>query len=256
MFIRHERSLKEFYETYPIVSILVMIHLSLWLLINFLQLPFAIDLYHWGKGLNYAISQHGEYWRFITPIFLHGSFMHALFNSFALVLFGPALEQMLGKTKFIIGYLLAGIIGNVGTYLVDPTSYTVHIGASGAIYGLFGLYIFMVLFRRSLIDSGNAQIVVIIFFIGLVMTFIRPGINIYAHIFGFIGGFALGPIILNNVRPFSIYRHPQPYHASDSSIRFNPNRWRKRRVLQQFKKHIWWILLIILALIGLISRLM
>src|SRR5690625_6453763 len=133
--------------------------------------------------------------------------MHTIFNSFALVLFGPALEQMLGKFKFVIAYLVTGIIGNVGTYLVDPMSTIVHIGASGAIYGIFGMYIFMVFFRKHLIDSGNAQIVTTIFVIGLVMTFIRPGINIFAHVFGFIGGIALGPLILNNVQPFSIYRN-------------------------------------------------
>lgn len=255
MFIRNERSLKEFMHSYPIVSTLVIIHLSLWLLINFLQIPLAVELYQWGAGHNYSISQNGEYWRLITPIFLHGDLMHALFNSFALVLFGPALEQMLGKYKFILAYLIAGIVGNVGTYIVNPTSFTVHIGASGAIYGLFGIYIFMVLFRKSLIDSGNAQIVVVIFVIGLVMTFIRPGINIYAHVFGFIGGFALGPIILNNARSFSVYRNPQPYHTGDSSIHFKPNRWKKRRFTQKVKKNIWWMILIILVILGLFSRL-
>lgn len=257
MFVRYERSIKEFYEAYPVVTILVAINLILWLLINFLRIPFAVELYHWGAGHNYSISQYGEYWRFFTPIFLHAGLMHALFNSFALVLFGPALELMLGKVKFLIGYLVAGIIGNIGTYLIDPMSHTVHIGASGAIYGLFGLYIFMVVFRKSLIDSVNAQIVVTIFLIGLVLTFIRPGINIYAHLFGFIGGFALGPIILNRVRPYGMYHYIRSSDPNDSSIRFNPNRWKKRRLFRRLsKKQIGWTLLIILVLIGIVRRFM
>src|SRR5690625_6349013 len=112
---------------------------------------------------------------------------------------------MLGRYKFVIAYLVAGIIGNVGTYLVNPLSYIPHIGASGAVYGLFGIYIFMVLFRKQLIDSGSTQIILTIFFIGLVMTFFRLGINIYSHIFFFIGGFDVSSIVLLTLFLFSLF---------------------------------------------------
>src|SRR5699024_9275451 len=82
----------------------------------------------WGMGVNFYISQ-GEYWRLITSIFLHAGLMHVLFNSFALVLFGPALEQMLGKLKFIATFLGAGLIGNLATFLLGPALYS-HVGAS------------------------------------------------------------------------------------------------------------------------------
>lgn len=202
MFVRTERSIKEFMQLYPIISTIIIINFALFIIIDLLPLPFGDMLFQWGAGHNESISLYGEYWRILTPIFLHGGFMHTLFNSFALVLFGPALEIMLGKAMFTLAYLLTGIIGNIGTYLMEPMSPIPHIGASGAIYGLFGLYIFMVFFRKELIDPGSAQIIKTIFVLGLIMTFIRPGINIYAHIFGFIGGFALGPIILRNARSF------------------------------------------------------
>lgn len=205
MFVRTEKSIKEFMRYYPIVSALVIIHLVLWLISDFISLPFGTLIEDWGKGVNYLIGQ-GEYWRLLTSIFLHVGLMHAIFNSFALVLFGPALEQMLGKYKFIFAYLVAGLAGNVATYYLGPTLYA-YVGASGAIYGLFGIYIFMVAFRKHLIDQANSQIVMIIFIVGLVMTFIQPGINMYAHIFGFIGGIALGPIVLINAQPFSLRRN-------------------------------------------------
>jgi membrane associated rhomboid family serine protease len=238
---------------YPVVSWLVIIHFVLWLIIDFLKLPFGIALFQWGAGLNIAIY-HGEYWRLVTSIFLHGGLMHALFNSFSLVLFGPALEQMLGRFKFIIAYIGTGIAGNLATYLIDPTAYYMHIGASGAIYGLFGIYIFMVLFRKHLIDPSSAQIVVVISIIGGVMTFIRPGINIYAHVFGFLGGLALASIVLHHVRPFSPW-HVRRVRDNDDTIQFNPDRWQRRRVPKHIKMRIFWILLGILVVLGLIGRL-
>lgn len=256
LFIRTERSFKDFIYFYPIVSTLIAINILLWFIVHFLPFDFGRSLFFWGAGHNFSVSQFGEYWRMFTPIFLHGDFMHTLFNSFALVLFGPALEQMLGKFKFITAYLVTGIIGNIGTYVVDPMSMTFHIGASGAIYGIFGMYIYMVFFRKHLIDSGNAQVVTTIFFIGLVMTFIRPGINIFAHIFGFIGGMAIGPLILNNVQPFSIYRNRRRTSTHSSGVQFDPNRWNKKRrfsIPPKIRKNIMWIIiggLVILGLLG------
>lgn len=254
MFIRSERSVKDFIHFYPIVSILIVVNILLWFIVH--VLPFK-HLFFLGAGHNFSIHEYGEYWRIITPIFLHGDLMHTLFNSFALVLFGPALEQMLGRFKFIIAYLVTGIIGNIGTYLVNPTSMTFHIGASGAIYGIFGLYIFIVLFRKHLIDAGNAQIITTIFFIGLVMTFIRPGINIFAHIFGFIGGMAIGPLILNNVLPFSIYRNRRRASTTSSGVQFDPNRWNTKRRFRlpiKVRKNIIWIILGGLVILGLLGR--
>ncbi|WP_174615745.1 rhomboid family intramembrane serine protease [Virgibacillus ihumii] len=252
MFIRTERSIKEFKQFYPIVSTLVIIHLVLWLICDFLQLPFAVQLESWGSGNNYYIYQ-GQYWRLITPIFLHAGLTHALFNSFALVLFGPALEQMLGKYKFILAYFTAGIAGNIATFLLGPPIY-ISVGASGAIYGLFGIYMFMVAFRKHLIDQNNSQIIVVIFVIGAVMTFIQPGVNVYAHVFGFIGGFAIAPLVLTNTRPFSPWRNKR--YKNNDGIQFDPNRWKKRRIPKSVYKYAFWTFLAILVLFGLLGRIL
>lgn len=255
MFIRTERSVKEFLYAYPVVSILVIINVVLWLITGPLNLEIGNTILLWGIGQNYSIYTYGEYWRFITPIFLHANLMHALFNSFSLVLFGPALEQMIGKNKFIVGYLLAGIAGNIGTYLVDPISTTFHVGASGAIYGLFGIYIFMVFFRKHLIDQGNAQIVITIFVIGIIMTFINPAINKSAHVFGFIGGFAMGPPLLIGAQPFSIYRNRRPRTQSRRTRTVNPHHQRRRLISRQTKINTMWIIIGILVILGIFGRL-
>ncbi len=255
MFIRNERSIKEFMKLYPIVSTLIIIHLVLWVIIDFLQLSIGMDIYYFGVGNNFSVSL-GEYWRLVTPIFLHGDLTHVLFNSFALVLFGPALEQMLGKGKFIFAYLGAGIIGNIGTYFLEPLEYT-HLGASGAIYGLFGIYIFMVLFRKHLIDQNSSQMVMTIFIIGVLMSFVGGNINIVAHLTGFAGGFILAPLVLHRVEPYNPWQaaYKRSYSDNHGEIQFDPNRWNKKRIFPKKLKDNWLLIIIgILALIGLFSR--
>ncbi|TGB01833.1 rhomboid family intramembrane serine protease [Halobacillus salinus] len=254
MFLRNE-SFKEFLRFYPIVSGLVALHLVLWFLTDFLQLGFAIGLERWGIGLN-ALVLNGEYWRLVTPIFLHNGLGHAFFNSFSLILFGPALEQMLGKVKFSMMYLFAGIIGNLGTFLINPDSFQPHLGASGAIFGIFGVYVFMVMNRKDLIDAANSQIIMVIFILGFVMSF-RPGINIYAHLFGLIGGFAIAPVVLRNARSFSLWQVRAKYARSydDHEVRFDPNRWQKRRRFGGVNgKNILWGVIIFLVVLSLFGR--
>lgn len=254
MFIRNERSIKEFIKLYPVVSTLVIIHLALWLIIDFFKLGIGWEIYTFGVGYNLLVAL-GEYWRLVTPIFLHGDLTHALFNSFALVIFGPALERMIGKVRFILFYLGAGIAGNIATFFLEPLQY-VHLGASGAVYGLFGAYIFMVFFRKHLIDYGSSQMVTTIVIIGVLMSFIGTRINIIAHLGGFAGGFILAPLVLKGIRPFSPWQaYQRSYPDNDGEIQFNPNRWnKKRRIPNTIRKNWLWIVIGIFALLGLLSR--
>ena len=68
-------------------------------------------------GHNGAIA-NGEWWRFFTPMFLHAGIMHILFNMFCLFVFGPELEKIIGKMRFLTLYLLSGIFANVATYFL------------------------------------------------------------------------------------------------------------------------------------------
>ncbi|OEH93063.1 rhomboid family intramembrane serine protease [Bacillus solimangrovi] len=240
MFVRNE-DFRSFLRLYPIVSIITGVNLFLWIFTTFLP-GGSIFLQHF-IGYNAAISQ-GEIWRLVTPIFLHGSFTHVLFNSFSLVLFGPALERMIGKGKFITAYLVAGTAANIATFFIS-SPFLFHLGASGAIYGLFGIYLYMVLYRKDLIDANNAQLIITILVIGLILTFLRPNINITGHIFGFISGAAIAPLILGKKRSFSYYDHDE--------ISFDPNRWKKRK-LQLNGKTIIWGIFIVLIILGLVNR--
>ncbi|MBU8908770.1 rhomboid family intramembrane serine protease [Desertibacillus haloalkaliphilus] len=248
MFIRNE-SFYTFRRNYPVITILVAIHLILFVWMNFL--PFGSLVRNLGIGFNPLIAQ-GEYWRLVTPIFMHITLSHVLFNSFSLVLFGPALERMLGKFRFILIYITTGVIANIATFYIGGLNYPPHLGASGAIFGLFGIYVYMVLNRQDLIDQANSQVVMTILIIGLVMTFVNTNINIFAHLFGLIAGAALAPIILRKARPFYQYRHV----FDDNEVSFDPNRWRKRRVNKQVVQKIIWISFAVLVLVGLLVRFM
>lgn len=195
MFVRTE-SFKQFLHYYPVVSFIVFIHIVLYLLTTLPIFPNSLIMEAL-VGVNLYVAQ-GDYWRLVTPIFVHSGLAHTLFNSFSLVLFGPSLEQLLGRFRFILFYLATGVLANIATFFLMPLTY-VHVGSSGAIFGLFGIYIAMVLFRKDLISRQNSQIILTIIAIGLIMTFVQPNINVTAHLFGGISGFIFGYFILKKI---------------------------------------------------------
>jgi rhomboid protease GluP len=192
MFTRTE-SLKEFLRFYPIVSIIIVVQLLLFIIgyIPFIPKYWIFEVF---SGVNLYVAE-GEIWRLLTPIFLHSGFAHLLFNSFSLVLFGPALERIVGKGQFLTIYLLSGIGANVATYLIQPLTY-VHVGSSGAIFGLFGFYLAIISFRKSMLSRENSQLIKTIAILSIIMTFLQPNINVTAHIFGLVSGYLLGAVLL------------------------------------------------------------
>ncbi|HSI67968.1 MAG TPA: rhomboid family intramembrane serine protease [Planococcus sp. (in: firmicutes)] len=186
MFIRRE-SFSEYLKFYPVVSTLIAINLLVHILT---WIPVLGDyLYYYGMGSNLLIEA-GEWWRFATPVFLHAGLMHLLFNMGALFLFGPELEKLAGKVRFITIYAMAGLFASAATYFLQPLNY-LHVGASGAIFGIFGAYGALLYHgRRSMPELK--QIILPIIIIAVVMTFLTPNVNATAHIGGLITGFLIG----------------------------------------------------------------
>lgn len=186
MFLRTE-SFSQYLRMYPIVSTLLIINIVIYILMS---LPVIGDLiFRFGVGYNAAIAA-GEWWRFITPMFLHGGLMHLLFNMFSLFLFGPELEKLIGKVRFLTVYGLAGLFGTVATYFLEPLDY-LHVGASGAIFGILGAFGALLYYGRRALPQLR-QIILPIIVISIVMTFLTPNINATAHIAGMITGFLIG----------------------------------------------------------------
>ncbi|MCD7036705.1 rhomboid family intramembrane serine protease [Metabacillus sp. GX 13764] len=192
LFTRTE-SFRVYLSRYPAVSALCFIHLVLFLLLLVPAQPLMF-LFASLDGYNLGIAE-GEWWRLITPIFLHANFSHLFFNTVSLIIFAPPLEVSLKKGKFLLLYVLCGVTANAATFFIEPLEYS-HIGASGAIFGLFGVFLYMAFFRKEAISKANSQLVIIILAVGFLTSFLYSQINIAAHVFGFLAGMALAPLFL------------------------------------------------------------
>ena len=124
----------------------------------------------------------GEYYRLLTAAFLHGGVFHLLMNMLALAQLGPVLEAALGRVRFVGLYVLSALGGSVLSYLLsDPRQ--LGVGASGAIFGLFGAYYVVV--RRM---GGETGSIVALLAINLVINFSVPIIDWRAHLGGLVTG--------------------------------------------------------------------
>ncbi len=160
-------------------------------------------LVRFGSGLNLLTIAHGEWWRIVTPIFLHGGLLHFGFNCYALLQLGPLVEEEYGTERFAVVYVVSGIFGNVFSQYVRPVLADfvpwlgpgVHtVGASGAICGLIGLMLASGAKRGGgvgrRIRSGMTQ-----YALYLLIFSLLPGIDLLCHVGGFVGGLLLGLVV-------------------------------------------------------------
>lgn len=160
-----------------------------------------LTLIAFGAKLNLLI-EHGQWFRFVTPIFIHIGLLHIVSNSYALWIIGPLVERLYGSARFLMIYLLSGVAGVAGGYLWVHLQYKTDVpsaGASGAIFGLFGLLaVFGFKYRRELPPNFRKAIgssIVPVILINLFIGFSVPFIDNAAHIGGLIGGGVLALLI-------------------------------------------------------------
>ncbi|WP_299251482.1 rhomboid family intramembrane serine protease [uncultured Cytophaga sp.] len=182
-------------EGFFITPILVYANVGIFLLMFFMGFGFmsfnSKDLIIWGA--NYGpLTMQGEWWRLATNTFLHGGFMHLAANMYGLLFVGIFLEPLLGRMKYVGIYLLTGIIASAASLWWNDT--VVSMGASGAIFGLYGAFIALILTRVFPKEMGAGFLVSMFIFVGfnLVMGLIGNGIDNAAHIGGLVSGFLIG----------------------------------------------------------------
>jgi membrane associated rhomboid family serine protease len=132
----------------------------------------------------------GAYWQLITSVFTHTQALHIGFNMLALYMVGPQLEQVLGRVRFLALYLLSGLAGSAVVYWAAP-EFQATLGASGAIYGLFGAML-VVAYKVG----GQVQQILMLIGINLFITFTLSGISWQGHLGGLAGGVVIAGVLV------------------------------------------------------------
>lgn len=152
--------------------------------------PVVSSLYDWGGNFGPAVAG-GQWWRLITYMFLHGGGFHLLGNTFALLYIGMFLEPLLGKFRFASAYLLTGVCAGLLSILLHDN--TVSVGASGAIFGMYGVFLSVLTTSHIQRTMRRTMLRSILFFVVFnLMMGLQGNTDNAAHIGGLISGFIIG----------------------------------------------------------------
>jgi rhomboid protease GluP len=153
-----------------------------------------------GDPAYYFLAQTGDlffsqgyYWQVFTSLFVHFDITHILWNMFGLYYFGRLNETQFSNRQFYAIYFISGLLGNVMSLYLIPLDVPSG-GASGAIFGLVGSYVAI---ARRAQHLGVALVYAAVIFV----SSSGPGVNIFAHLFGLIGGIVLGLALVSTRRP-------------------------------------------------------
>lgn len=163
--------------------------------------PSGEELINWGANIR-VLTLDGEWWRLITSTFLHIGLFHLIMNLYALIYIGFVLEPLVGGRRFLLVYILSGLVGSVASLWFNE--HVVSAGASGAIFGMFGM--FLVLLLTDIIPKvirWQLLLAVSIFILYNLVSGIKGNVDNEAHIGGLLAGMFCGLVLLKSVK------HPQ-----------------------------------------------
>jgi rhomboid protease GluP len=179
------------YLTYGIIGVNILVFIAMAASgISILQ-PTGIDIIKWGANFS-PLTLSGDWWRLISCVFVHIGIIHLVFNMYALYMVGVYLEPMLGKKRFMVAYLSTGVMASLASlwWHSDPVPSA---GASGAIFGMYG--VFLALLSTRLIPSQvrNKLLQSIGVFVAYNLIYgMKSGVDNAAHIGGLLSGLAIG----------------------------------------------------------------
>jgi len=181
-------------KDYFITPIIILINVLIFILmvasgISFMD-PTSEELMKWGADYR-PVTVAGEWWRLLTACFVHIGVIHLLMNMYALLSIGYLLEKLMGWRNFLLAYLLTGIASSATSVWWHEN--TVSAGASGAIFGVYGIFVAMLTTNLIEKQERQAQLQSILIFIGYNLVFgLKGGVDNAAHIGGLISGIILG----------------------------------------------------------------
>lgn len=191
-----------YFITPILINVTVLIFIAMVVSGTNLLLPKSEDLLNWGANYR-PLTLEGQWWRLLTSCFLHIGILHLLFNMYALLYVGLLLEPYLGRTRFLAAYLISGIAASMTSLYWN--SWVVSAGASGAIFGLYGVFIALLL--GNILDKSvkKAMLTSALIFVGysLLNGFRSKGaIDNAAHIGGLVSGLLIGAVFLLSLRDY------------------------------------------------------
>ena len=185
-----------FDRDYPVTSILLIITTIIFILM-FASYGFQYEgleaLYQFGAVHGYTIqADPGQFWRVFSAIFIHIGLEHFVVNMLTLYFLGRQIEAIFGSWKFLLLYLMSGVMGNVFVIYFSPD--TLAAGASTSLFGLFSSVIVLRYTTRNYYIQQLGQSYMSLLAVNLIMSFL-PGISLAGHLGGLVGG-ALWAVIL------------------------------------------------------------
>lgn len=149
-------------------------------------------LVFFGAKVNPLIQQ-GQWWRLITPMFLHSGLTHIAVNSITLYFIGMQIEDLFGHWRFTVIYLLSGFTGNVASFVFNQG---ISVGASTALFGLFGaFFMLMETFRNNVAIRAVGRQFGLFILLNLGFDLFIPGIDLAGHLGGLLGGFLAANLV-------------------------------------------------------------
>jgi rhomboid protease GluP len=186
---RLEAQTPYFYVTRIIVAINVLVYLAMIVAGLDVMHPAASSVIRWGA--NYGPKTiGGEWWRLLTSVFLHGGLLHVFFNMLVLWQVGQFVERLLGNAGFALVYLISGIAGGLTSLAWHPQM--AGVGASGAIFGLFGALLGYAYVTHECVPSNILRSALFLVVFNVISGALAQGIDMAAHIGGLTAGFLCG----------------------------------------------------------------
>lgn len=189
-------------EGYFITPIIVLLNLLIFVLMLLsgvgILLPSVESLVQWGANFR-PVTLDGGWWRLLTSCFIHIGILHLLLNMYALIYIGILLEPLLGRTRFLAAYIITGITASAASLWWNEM--TVSAGASGAIFGMYGIFLSML--TTNLIEKSARKALMTsigIFVVFNLMNGVQGGIDNAAHIGGLLSGCLIGYLLYPGLR--------------------------------------------------------
>ncbi|MEK3903722.1 MULTISPECIES: rhomboid family intramembrane serine protease [unclassified Paenibacillus] len=197
IFIRYEKW-RSYLRYYPVTCALILANVVMFIVLSLNGGSTNLNtLVKYGATVNVG-PEKDELWRYASAMFLHNGFAHLFFNSFSLLVFAPPLERLMGWWRYALLYLGGGFVANLlGVVSLGPVEIgIVSVGASGAIYAVYGAFLYIALFQRAMMDEGSRKTLYGLLVMGIITSFATPYINYMAHIGGLIAGFFIYGLII------------------------------------------------------------